>query len=546
MDTFITRFKKSLKALDLKTAKNILISIPGEPDQIKLDVLHELALAPDQIAWELLLFLSEINFGTNDIRERLIQLITDRAHLNFSFLPILFKAGGRKKVREAAPLMKHVLVNETDTGILAETIRAAGRNTIQALVNEISEYIYYDDQELKAHTVQALERIGSPKALFRLEEAAQTIKCDQNILDAIATLKQEEEDQKAKKEEKQEKEVVHRDVKEDKKALLHCTNLKSTEMDIRFNALVNLTEMGPQNIKILEENLGSDNHDLVINTLRIIARTIPEQMLGNLYALLSKKGLPKSVKFAAYEALGSFPGLESAASTLNGIDDPALHVRMAALNVLEKTPTDFVLAEIKNRIETGRRKGEILAETILDVQARHIIEYLRISDTFSYIASNYLTKRAPLSTLKGYVSILQDRNLRSTAKKFNSIAEKASRENRPKAMVISSSKTVQAVYEKLLSQAGYAPMSFIAPQDAFEKASEEKPGLIISDLFLNEITAIEFASEIREFYPPKEVAFVISTLQQDFNDNRFEALFSKIGIHGIVAFPARANQIPPP
>lgn len=540
MDTFITKFKNSLKASNLKTAKIILIAIPDEPDQVKLDVLHELALAPDEIAWDLLLLLSQINFGTPDIRERLLQLITDRAHLNFGFLPILFKTGGKKKIQEAAPLMKHALVNETDTGILAETIRAAGKNTIHALVDEISEYLYYDDQELKAQTVWALERIGSSKALSRLEEVAQTVKCDQNILDAIAILKQKEE------ETKEEKEEVVRDAQKDKKALLHADNLKSTELDIRFNALVNLTEMGTNNIEMLEENLDSDDHDLVINTLRIIARTIPEQMLGNLYALLSKEGLPNSVKFAVYEALGTYPGLESAASTLNGIDAPALHVRMAALNVLEKTPTDFVLAEIKNRIETGTRKGEILAETILDVQARHIIEYLKISDTFSYIASNYLSKRAPLSSIKGYVSILQDRNLRSTAKKFQDILEKGSQEKRPGAMVISVSKTVQDVYGKLLFQAGYAPMAFYSPQDAFEKASEEKPGLIVSDLFLNEITAIEFASEIREFYPAKEVDFVISTLQQDFDDNRFKTVFAKIGINGIVAFPARANQIPAP
>ncbi|MCP4115066.1 MAG: response regulator [Desulfobacteraceae bacterium] len=541
METFITRFKNSLKASDLKSAKIILISIPNEPDQVKLDVLHELALAPDEIAWDLLLLLSQIDFGSSEIRERLMQLITDRAHLNFGFLPILYKTGGRKKIREAAPLMKHTLVKETDTGILTETIRAVGKNTIHALVDEISEYLYYDDQELKAQTVWALERIGSSKALFRLEEVAKTVKCDRNILDAIAILKQKEEE-----ETKEKKEVVVRDARKEKKALLHSGNLKSTELDIRFNALVNLTEMGANNIEMLENDLGSDNHDLVINTLRIIARTIPEQMLGNLYALLSKEGLPNSVKFAVYEALGAYPGLESAASTLNGIDAPALHVRMAALNVLEKTPTDFVLAEIKNRIETGTRKGEILAETILDVKAKHIIEYLKISDTFSYIASNYLSKGAPLSSVKGYISILQERNLRSTAKKFNDIVEKASQEKRPGAMVISVSKTVQDVYGKLLFQAGYAPMGFYSPQDAFEKASEEKPGLIVSDLFLSEITALEFASEIREFYPPKEVTFVISTLQQDFGGNRLESVFSKIGIHGIVAFPARAGQIPSP
>lgn len=546
MDNFITRFKESLKASDLKGAKKILAAIPDEPAEVCLDVLNELALAPDTMAWDLLLLLSEIGFKIPDIRERLLQLITDRAHLNFGFLPILYKTCDIQKITESAPLMKHILINETDTGILSETIRAVGKNRIKRLVDEISEYLYYDNQELKTNTVQALERIGSKEALNRLEQAAATIKCDQNILDAIAFLKE-----KPDKEEKtvlldaENKDNEKKDTETKEESTLF-RDLESMEPDVRFNAFIKVAGMETKNLARLEENLFSNNHDLVINTLGIIRRTIPEHMVGTIYALLSKKELTGSIKFAAYEALGAFPYLESAAPALNGIDDTALHVRMAALDVLNKTPTDFVLAEIKKRIETGRKKGELLAETILDASLSHLIEFLMVSDTFSYIASNYLAKQAPLSSLRGYVDILEKRGLKSTAKKFSQIAEKKAGESRTEAIVVSPSKIVQKVYEKLLYQSGYAPLCLFSPQDAFEKALSKKPGLIISDLFLKDITAMEFASEIRNLYPQKELAFVISTLQQDFIGNGLTPLCSRIGINAIVEFPAKGSQIPSP
>jgi len=57
---------------------------------------------------------------------------------------------------------------------------------------------------------------------------------------------------------------------------------------------------------------------------------------------------------------------------------------------------------------------------------------------------------------------------------------------------------------------------------------------------------MEFASEIRNLYPQKELAFVISTLQQDFIGNGLTPLCSRIGINAIVKFPAKGSQIPSP
>ncbi len=557
MDKFTARFTDSLKSSSLRGAKQILAELPGEPDGVCCDVLDTLALVPEDTAWELLMFLSEISFGTPDIRGRLFHLIQNRARLNFQFLPILYRAGTREKIRESAPLMKQVLSSEIDTGILVETIRTAGEYRITSLVDAISEYIYFDNDELKAHAVQALERMATPRALELLEDAAATVKCDQRILDAVSVLKQSQDPEQANA-----TPLSDPDGAGQSRFLLETNAtlenrpckpgdsyraLESKDLETRFKAFTELSVSDNISVHRLKQNLLSASHDLVINTIGIIKTTLPPAMAAPLYSLLAVQPLPGTIKFAAYDALASFPDLvEPAPATLTDMHAPERHLCMAAINLLDKTPTDHVLSLIKNQIETGRKKGEVLAQTILDVKAKNLIASLMVSDTFVYVASNYLLKQAAISPLQEYIDMLLARGLRATAAKFNRILENRCKENRPRALVLGRSETVLTVYERLLYQKGYAPQRFVSCPDAFKSAVQDPPGLIVSDLFLNEITFIEFALQIRKHHPPKELDFVISTLQQAFMGNKLAAACTGIGVREILAFPPAPGHIPSP
>ncbi len=536
MENKLTRFTRQVKHSNLKEAKHILEDFIHENDETMLGYLHELALAPDPIAWDLLLCLVNKKIDSSTIYDRLIQLILDRSHLNFGFIPILFKTNDKKKITQAAPLLKHILSKETDTGILVETIRAIGRTRIEILVDGVAEYLYFDNLELKAQAVKALERIGSDQALTRLEEAASTIKCDQNILDAIAVLKPEKNTTGSSQPGKS------TDTDEAESLILY-TNLESVDIKKRFEAYTGIADKGALRLKNLAVNLKSDNHDLVINSLRIMARTLPEQLIGSIFDLLDSQANDKSIQFAAYETLAAFPVIESAAAIIKGIDSPSAQVRMAALKVLDKNLTDFVCAEIKNRIESGGDNGALLAETIMDVKAKNIIQFLMVSDTFSYVVSNYLAKRSPLSPLKAYIDILKNRNLKSTARKFEDIIADKDMDSRPSAMVISSVTTIRRFYEKMLFSGGYGPATFGSAQDAFETATASKPDLILSDLFFNTMTGLDLAREIRGFYSKKDLPIIISTRQRDYIQGSMDDQWNVVGINGVLEFPGILSNI---
>ncbi len=555
---YITGFKESIRKSDIKEAKNFLDRFPGETDETKFELINELALAPDNAAWDLLFYLAvEIKIFDKEIYKQIIQLIMDRAHLNFKFAVILYETGHIKDIKGGIPLMRYILSNSTDQYIISETIETAGKEKIAVLVDEIAEYIYYDNAILKEKAVNALGNIGSKEAISRLEQASATIKCDNNILNTLKRFGSEkqpaaekiiavEKKQNQKTRPIQPVKSIHKTklfgkkgVTEDHNLLSLYEQLKSKTIDTRFKALNSIAEMGEaDHSHIICENLKSDNHDLKINSLRFISKTIPENLLPYIYTLLNDGRLDPEIKFTALETLYSFPSLDSAAVIIDRIEDPVMYVRVAAAKVMNKNPTNFVYAEIKDRIESGKTRGENIVHAIIDSKAENLINFLMVSDTFSYIASNYLSGTASDSCLKKYIEILTKRGLKSTAKKFENMLKEKKSEIRPYAAVISSSTVVQDVYGKLLVEKGYKHKAYKSCQDAFEAISSSKPAFVLCDLFLNKMTGMDFAKEIREFYNPQDLYFIISSIQKDFTGKTLEKECSDAGVNAVMKFPA--------
>lgn len=435
------------------------------------------------------------------------------------------------EVLQIVPLMKHILSKETDFEILKETIKTAGRQRIEALVDDIAEFIFYDESKLKTEAVRALERIGSNSAYKNLLKAANSSKCDQNILDSIEVLKNH------KKKDPPEKKTIKNQAKKNLSNDISTLNdnLKSKNIETRFNGFTKLADIvsDTDNTEILTKNLKSKDHDLIINTLGLISRTIPKTLISEVFSLLENKKIDKKIKFAAYAALEAFPELESAASVINGINDSSMPVRTAAVKTLDKNPTDLVIAEIKEKIESGTESGKKLGENILDAQANNLINQLMVSDAFSYISSNYLEKKASFQVLENYINIQKKRKLIASSKKYTKSLKKRQKKERLNFIIISNFQIRINIYTKILFAAGYTSKVFYNPQSAFESLMAEKPFAIICDLFLHDMTGLDLIKEIREIRPEKELPVILSTLQKDFLNQE----------NNIIGFPPNINQI---
>jgi len=168
MDNYISGLKKSIKTKNMDKAKEFIGQIASKNENQKLEVLQILALTPDKEAFELLSFLTQMSFQDPQLQDRIVQLVTDRAHLNFNFAMILLENTDTPTIIQIVPLLKHILTKETSTELLNKIIKTAGNIKIEKMVDDVAEFIFYDNIDLKAQAVRALERIGTPLAIRRM------------------------------------------------------------------------------------------------------------------------------------------------------------------------------------------------------------------------------------------------------------------------------------------------------------------------------------------------------------------------------------------
>ncbi|MCP3941295.1 MAG: HEAT repeat domain-containing protein [Desulfobacteraceae bacterium] len=541
MPPYLPKLRQLIKTARIKQAQEHLSILSRQPDNAKQEVIEMLALAPDKTALPLLAFLLGETTMDAQTRERLFQLTTDRAHLNFTFTNILLDNGDRAQLIHYSPLFKHVLSQETNEDLLNKIISTAGKLKLENLVDDIAEFIFYDHVTLKTDAITALKHIGNTKALERLEKVALTDKCDQNILNTIDILKTDLSDAhlSAKK-----PDIIQQQKTNSFESNL--TLLASKKLEDRYQAMNYFSDQGAQVAEALAAtitDLDDLDHDLIINLLDLTAKTIPRGAIDNLLTLIAQKKIDPQIRFAIYNALEAFPELESVAGIIKGISDPSMYVRIAAIKVLERHYSDYILAEIKNKIESGTKTGEMLVHSILDAGAVCLMEALMVSDTFFYIASNYIDKTCSIPVMESFIKILEKSKLKSTVKKYTRNRDQKTKIKKKVFVIISLSHSYLNVYTKLIDTCGHASLTFTDTQEAFESILVKKPAAIVCDLFFNNMTAMNFAREIREMYTPQEVPIIISSLQKELSKPELDTELKKAKIDLFCNFPATPGQI---
>ncbi len=535
-DIIISQLQTWIQKGNLDKAGTALQDFPKFSATERQQVMEILALASNDAALFLLESLLTNQTITEEDRDAFFQLVIDRAYIHSPFVLLLLYHGSFLLINHSASLIRHILNQETDPDILGKVIRITGEKKINALTDDLTEYLFYGEPTLKSLAVQALEQIGTPESLQRLAQVAATEKCDQEILDAIDDL----EIKILAISRQVDKLDIEKDFspKEEKR----LQDLASGHPHKQFQAFRYFAQSGEKVFQAVSRLDDSCDLSLRITLLRLVSMTKPQKAIKLLLNILTKERLPVALKFIVYNALQSYPRILGSPALIKGATDPAAHVRIAALKMLNNHCTDFIVAELKRQIESSTSTGEDLARSIIDSRSTNLIKKLISYDSFAYIAYLHLETNASILVIDTFIETIEKRGMKSSVKRCKMFRQQRMEKNLPKVMLVNPSLACLDAFSARLSPAGYETMLFRSTQEAFEKLMEEKPAALVTGVFLGDMHCIDFIKEVRTLYSEDQLPIIVSSIMP-VDINEWEKTSGPTGISAWYSFPPRISQI---
>ncbi len=519
---FVNGIKTAINQSDRKTVIEHLSSFSNANDATINSCLFEISTATENDAFFMLSYLIEIKTLKKELKTSITDLILDKARLNSHFIIPFIEHADAKQHIKAVPLFANILVNETDTHVLFEVIKTIGNTKEQSCIDVIAEFIFFDNDELKTVAVEALEKIGGPSVIKRLEFANTTSKSDQQIIDTLDRLQKSIsldniEDSLISASQFASRNDTLKCLSDDSDIVQLLTMLNSASPHDRHTAIDLLIETGVKAIPAVAENIDMKNSDSIINGLDILGNIKNKASHPPVLKILSSNNEDPNVRFAAYEAISKLPPTDSNILLINGIEDPSEQVRIAAATAINKNMSKILIAGLTSKIETFGKKSKqkLIISAILDSCADNIFSNLLGSDTFVFIASEYLTK-AHSSSYDFFISLLNKRGTKTLAR---TITENRNIKKSDKALniyVVDDSEIMLKYYIKYFHIMGDNPSIYTDPEDAISAIEETKPDIITSDLNMLSMNGLQFTTLIRKKYNSCELPVIIITTQTDF------------------------------
>ncbi len=535
-DIIISQLQTWIQKGNLDKAGTALQDFPKFSETERQQVMEILALASNEAALFLLESLLTNQTITEEDRDAFFQLVMDRAYIHSPFVLLLLYHGSFLRINHSASLIRHILNQETDPDILGKVIRITGEKKINALTDDLTEYLFYGEPTLKSLAVQALEQMGTPESLQRLAQVAATEKCDQEILDAIDDLEI--------KIPAISRQVDKLDIEKDfsQKDEKRLQDLASGHPHKQFQAFRYFAQSGEKVFQAVSRLDESCDLSLRITLLRLVSMTKPQKAIKLLLNILTKEKPGLALKFIVYNALQAYPHILGSPALIKGATDPAAHVRIAALKMLNNHCTDFIVAELKRQIESSTAIGDNLARSVVDARAENLIEKLMAHDSFAYIASLHMETNASLPVMDAFIRAIEKRGMKSSIKRCNMLRQQRMEQNLPKIMAVNPSIACLDAFAANIAPAGYEPMLFRSTQQAFEKLMEEKPAALVTGIFLGDMHCIDFIKEVRTLYPKDQLPIIVSSIMP-VNIDTWEKTSGPTGINAWYNFPPKVSEI---
>ena len=518
-----------IKKKDLIKARLVLSALEHVDRKTQKQALFEVSRSGDDFAIPLLAGVIAENPDVSEsfpqLKETLFSKIIDSPEIILDLLSktkessvraFLAEAAGEIRLKAAVPALLNILSNKTDTKFIESAIIALGMIGDPSAVAAVSDYLYSNSREVVLSTIRALGEIATASAVQKLgDKLGGDSELDLMIIDIVAKTQVPE--------------------------ALEILNKTLGSKNTQLHAVVKkkLGGVGVMSIRILIKNLFLENRDLIIHSLNVLGDIGDSAAIPAIRKLIHQQPEDPNVRFAAYETLGRLP-LDKGVYTLTaGLEDSAENVRNAAAKAIDRHYNAALAGGIRNLIRSGNIEALKIIAAIIDSQCNTIFLDLLEEDYFKGPAIDYMLDKAHPDVRSNFARILENAGQNDLAKKV--MPKKKTREKaKLKIFVVDNSKMILNIYRNVLYNLKYESRLFEFPIKALEQLKKEKPDVILTDLFMPDISGIDLTKIVRKRYSKIELPIIMITTQKDAQENK--AAYSA-GVNDIIHKPFTEKQI---
>jgi CheY-like chemotaxis protein len=521
-DVYIGEVLKNLHENDKTRLNALLDNFPKRDNKTKSRILFEISVTNNDDAFHALNRMITVQGLNSQDKDELLDIFLEKSLTDTQFVVPFIDHAESIHLQPAVPVFANILLSETDSYILQKTIAAIGQTGDPSCINVVADFIFYDHEELKRAAIDALEQIGGASVIERLVFASKTSKSDPYLVAVLERMVAESPSDGKDTIDSQTRQFASKkdllnEMDKDSDIAQLLLMLNSDSPHNRHIAIDGLIEFGPMVIPAICEDIDLSDSDSLINGLDILGNISHETALPFILKVLNMNHQDSNVRFASYEALSRLPKAHLPVSLIDGITDSSEQVRLAAATVINKAPTDIMIAGLKSKIETSGRnsKRNLIIAAIIDSHSDQIFIRLMDSDAFVFQAMEYLVQ-AHSTTVSFFVGVLERRGTMSHARAIQNRIKDRDPVLGITVFCVDDSAICLKYYIRLFHAMGLAPETFETPDAAIEALKSKTPGLLISDLNMLSMNGLQLAETVRDSLKLNDLPIFIITTQKDF------------------------------
>ncbi|MDP2848598.1 MAG: response regulator [Humidesulfovibrio sp.] len=246
-----------------------------------------------------------------------------------------------------------------------------------------------------------------------------------------------------------------------------------------------------------------------------------------------------NVRYAAFEALGRIGTLKGLVCLVDGLEENDELILMAVVVGLERHAAPGVLKTISERISAGTENSPRICRAIIAARALRLFQELYKDELVGDHLIDALRQSQDQDILDAFaqrlVEIGSDRSQADAANLPR--ARVATR----KALAVDDSKSMLALYRRILTDLGFEPLLAANGQEAYAYVENgEFADVVITDMNMPIMDGVELVSKLRGSLGYDEVPIIMVTTE---SENSQRDVAAKVGVNAFITKPFKPGAI---